>query len=547
MSAVIIGCSTKDPNVVATVLDKKISIDDFRLRYKQYLENTNSRDNIVLRQTILNNMINEIIIYHDVHTLGMDQDSAAQNRLEQIQLQALLDEYSKMITIDTMTISNQEYLDEFRNYNSKVKASYVYGKTEKEAWKLKERIDRGESFQTVARGVFQDPGLANNGGDLGFFGWNEMEQGIEEFAFRERVGSISDPIKISAGYAIVKIEKRVQQPLASEYDFAKDKMKLERVIRERKTVHYLKNVTASIAKSFSATFNENAVASILENWELLSVSSGVVQRKSEMSLPKLDLASKFATINKEQWTVGDFLVKLERATPKQRKRVKTIGDIHDIALGLAVRGELIKRAKEQHLESNERVSTQIKIATERYLLARWSDFVEDILSKRGISEEELKEHYNKFAGQYAIPPEVNVAEILVRTQREAIQLRKQIDAGSKFTALAKKHSIRLWAANNGGELGFGSRSTYGILADTFFTTNIGAVIGPAKVDPYFGIYKILEKRDGNAKPFHEVRNEVLQQVLATKINEGLKSAVSALRSRVTVETDKEILANINLN
>src|SRR5437773_10556164 len=84
----LIGCSKEQ--FVAKVLDRKITPAEFTSRYQQYLAAVSGRDNIQLRKQILNNMINEILILHEVEREGLTNDSAAVKRLDEIRTQAVL-------------------------------------------------------------------------------------------------------------------------------------------------------------------------------------------------------------------------------------------------------------------------------------------------------------------------------------------------------------------------------------------------------------------------------------------------------------------------
>ncbi len=70
------------------------------------------------------------------------------------------------------------------------------------------RIREGETFEDVAREVSEDPGSAEQGGDLGFFGRSVMVPAFEDEAFRLEVGQISEPIKSSFGFHIIKLTER---------------------------------------------------------------------------------------------------------------------------------------------------------------------------------------------------------------------------------------------------------------------------------------------------------------------------------------------------
>ena len=76
---------------------------------------------------------------------------------------------------------------------------------------LKKRIDKGESFETIATEYTEDPSGKNSGGDLGWFDKNQMVAPFTKAAFALKKGEISDPVLTQFGYHLIKVEdKRTQ-------------------------------------------------------------------------------------------------------------------------------------------------------------------------------------------------------------------------------------------------------------------------------------------------------------------------------------------------
>jgi Parvulin-like peptidyl-prolyl isomerase len=68
------------------------------------------------------------------------------------------------------------------------------------------RLEKGESFDEVAKGMSEDPGSAAKGGDLNWFGVGRMVRDFENAAFAlKEVGETSGIIRTEFGYHIIKL------------------------------------------------------------------------------------------------------------------------------------------------------------------------------------------------------------------------------------------------------------------------------------------------------------------------------------------------------
>ena len=75
------------------------------------------------------------------------------------------------------------------------------------------RLNKGEDFAKVAGEVTEDPSGKANGGDLGFFGKEQMVPEFADTAFKLDKGQISGPVKTQFGWHVIKVEdKRSKQP-----------------------------------------------------------------------------------------------------------------------------------------------------------------------------------------------------------------------------------------------------------------------------------------------------------------------------------------------
>lgn len=70
---------------------------------------------------------------------------------------------------------------------------------------IRERILKGESFESVARGSSDDKSVKINGGNLGYFSVFQMIMPFEDAAFALKKGAVSMPVRTPYGYHIIKV------------------------------------------------------------------------------------------------------------------------------------------------------------------------------------------------------------------------------------------------------------------------------------------------------------------------------------------------------
>jgi len=532
------GCTQK--KVVGRVLGREITEEEFLDRYQKYLEQSGESDNQLVRQRILSNMLNEILIKEDAKRQKFDSDSLALDRLEEIRLQALLDVYAKKMTTDTMSVSDAALAEEFRATNTRVWARYVYAKDEEGARLLKRRLEQGETFEKIAREVFADSMLASTGGNLGSFGYNEMEKPLQDAAFRLPVGALSDPVKLSMGWAIVRVDKHVEMPLKSEIDFAKAKPKLQDAIAERRVKALLMEKGDALREVLRPEFDGAGIDIALKGWNPVP---GLLDETR--LLGAADLAHPLMKSSLGYWTVGEFMRRSAMMRDKDRRRVRSAAEIREVAVGLATRDLLVREARAKNVGQDRRVQEQVDKTFDDFILHRWRLSILDTLGAGASwNEDSLRATYARNAEVFVLPPTLNVAELVVRSKGEIEGIMTKANRGERFDVLARRYSLNRETAEAGGEIGFAPPENFGRFAKQLFDTPVGRIVGPVDLGPMWGIFKVLGRRPGRQKTYEEARMEVIASLMPGRQQRALQSALDSLGARGHRMMDTDVVGAI---
>ncbi|WP_410991180.1 peptidylprolyl isomerase [Bacillus cereus] len=119
---------------------------------------------------------------------------------------------------------------EIKDYHKpKLKTSHILVKDEKTVTDIKNKLNNGEDFATLAKQYSEDPGSKEKGGELPEFGPGEMDPKFEEAAYKLEVGQVSAPIQSSFGYHIIKLtEKKELKPFDQEKDTIRKNLETKR-------------------------------------------------------------------------------------------------------------------------------------------------------------------------------------------------------------------------------------------------------------------------------------------------------------------------------
>jgi peptidyl-prolyl cis-trans isomerase C len=103
-----------------------------------------------------------------------------------------------------------------------VRARHILVDSEDKAKEVLAKLKAGGDFAALAKEYSKDPGAAE-GGDLGYFGKDQMVAEFADAAFKMKKGDLSDPVKTQFGWHVIKLEDRRQKPVPT-FEQVKDQI-----------------------------------------------------------------------------------------------------------------------------------------------------------------------------------------------------------------------------------------------------------------------------------------------------------------------------------
>jgi parvulin-like peptidyl-prolyl isomerase len=517
-----------DDKILATVGNYKITLPEFEERYNNYLSSTGVKDNVVARNAILDNMVNEILLYYYDDNGNILNNPKYLKELEETRLRIILAYLKDQEVYAKITVTEEEMKEAFSRVNEEIAARHLFAKTEEEANNLYELVKIGVDFETLAKQVFTDSVLKNNGGYLGYFTWGDMDPAFEDAAYSLEIGEISPPVKTAYGYSILKVEDRISNPLLTESAFQSKKSHLENVIKMRKKEPSEQEYLNKILNESDLTFNDETLERILENFH-----GGKVLESDNFDSQYRECAK----YNNKVYSQTEIEQSITQLPSNQKDRILSIENLKAAIKGILLKETLYNIAVSKGYDTAREVLKKF----EKNKLNIFFNYKKDeIISKAQLPDSVVIKYYKDNISLFSTEPELNLQEILVDNEELADSIIKLLNEGNDFGWLAQKFSLRKWSADNNGIIGYAPLSKFGNFKNLFWDSQLGKIIGPLKIENFFGIFKVLGKEESKPIDLDEIREEVTRASQYENQVEILKKYLGEIRSKVNIRVDEKV-------
>jgi peptidyl-prolyl cis-trans isomerase C len=161
---------------------------------------------------LLDRLVDGALITEAGRKEHLDQDPDVQSRLKRYEDRLIQEAYLNRAikpaeTEDSLKTRYQKLLKE-KPAQEEVHARHILVASDEEAKSVIAQLDKGADFTALAKKYSTDPN-AEEGGDLGYFGHDDMVKEFADAAFALPVGQYTKtPIKTEFGWHVIKVEDR---------------------------------------------------------------------------------------------------------------------------------------------------------------------------------------------------------------------------------------------------------------------------------------------------------------------------------------------------
>jgi len=167
-----------------------------------------------------------------------------------------------------------------------------------------------------------------------------------------------------------------------------------------------------------------------------------------------------------------------------------------------------------------------------------------VMSKINFEDNEIAKYYDEHKNDYMVAATYRLAEIVFRkdagtpaeVQEKMRACRAALTSGTEFAEAAKTYSDS-FSKENGGDLGtveYGD--LLGAIEEVVKKLEAGQISENLETDASYFIIKILEKTPATPKPLGDVREAIVQNMRAPRMEKVLDEFIKELRADFVVET-----------
>lgn len=473
----------------------------------------------------VNKLIDERLIVQEAYRMGLDKDPWVQNKMHEYKLRESVVRLYKEEVQDSVRVSDDEMQ---RSYNEQMEATHIRQitvGTEEEARNIRDQIEAGSDMAALAREHSIDM-FKDKGGDRGFLHRWQILESAGDVAFSLKDGQITPVIKTSSGYQIIKIEEKKPAP---EKSLEEIRQVVEKHLRKKKEEGLSQEVLKRYREQADIVISEDLMAELP-----VSIDAAKDEKWAKDERP-------IVKIGEEILTVGQFCQQL-----KDIPESKLVTD-NPLALKRRFVDSWIDRnlvdmaALNRHYERDKDFSLMLKYY-EEYLLKKL--FAQKVIySQIKVSDELLKDYYDKHRDKYLKPVQRRIRQLTVTDEAQARTILEQLRGGADFAWLAKNKSEDS-LGQKGGDRGWISEDKLSFFSKAVSALKVGENSDVLSEGGKYYIVKLEAKSDVDYEDFEQIKDVVRKDYIKENYEQLWADYAKKLRQDAEVKINDPFIREL---
>lgn len=210
-------------------------------------------------------LIKREVLYEEAKKKDLAKSDEFKRRLEEFKKITLINMLLEQELKNIQQVTEKDAKDYYEKNKdqfikpTEVRLSQIVVKSEDDAKKVYERVDKGEDFAKIAKELSKDDKTKASGGDMGFFKKGQLESQIENLAFSLKKGQVSMPLNRKDGIYIFKVTDVKGTPV----EFEQIKQQLMEQLKAKKQQDWFNSYIEELKKKHKVEINEKTLQEML--------------------------------------------------------------------------------------------------------------------------------------------------------------------------------------------------------------------------------------------------------------------------------------------
>lgn len=244
-----------------------------------------------------------------------------------------------------------------------------------------------------------------------------------------------------------------------------------------------------------------------------------------------------ADVNGTTITTGDFNRELKNLPEYLKAMAETPHGRKEMLDTMVIRELILQKAAKEGLDKGPELEEKLQELKKRLIVE--SFLKKKVESDAQVSDAELKKFYDQNVEKFKAGEQIRASHILVKSEKEALDVQAQLKGGASFEELAKKYSADSSSAK-GGDLGwFGKGAMVPVFEKAALALKEGQISEPVKSDFGYHIIKLTGTRPAGTRPYEEVKDQIKAAIMPSKQQEIFQKIKEELKknAKVTIKED----------
>lgn len=518
-----VGCTPKDSNpIVAMVGETAITAQDVRDFIDGLPAEAKGAESPDRAREHLQTLIDTELLLMEARAERIDGSPAFLRRMGRARKARLVRVFEeRSITITVGDAELVAYIEELGHNRAIRPADIMVPDLETAARVLKE-IHQGADFAEVARRWSANKETGPRGGDMGRFATRyEMITVLADQLFTLPAGALSEPIPVGKGYSIFKILDETTFELTDEQrnqaaeglrlrkqQVARDSLVtiLRQEFRLEQDPQGVANFATALRRGAEAA-SEEPLDLILYRYEGGQIKAADVVEATKMYkgdvLGSLEQTEQLAAFV-EQAVLPDLMLMEAAIRDGIDREAEIVGWLEDLERQMLLTG----------------------------LRGR-------VLQQTGqVTDADVRQYYDENPDRFLHPEQIDVQEVLVESESEALRLRQRIEEeGADLGSLARDHSLRsLEVRDEEGKFHVHQYESpqFGGFVEAVLKAQIDDLTGPVEVADGYSVFRVLS-RGRRRETFEEAGLRARSQLKRATQRQAFNEFLQELRERHDLE------------